>query len=205
MLVHENGQDTEWVPERISAGTSLRQGDRVRLSFESARRGYLYVIDREVYGGSKMGDPYLIFPTTRIHQGDNHVLPGRLIEIPGQGDRPNFLTVHNSRPDQAGEALSVIVASEPLPDIEIGSQPIRLSPQRIIAWQNQWGMKAETIDLKSQAGKAWTREEQEAGANETRLLTQEDPGPQTMYRVVASAEKPLFINIRLHYATHYNR
>src|SRR6185503_12476627 len=43
IIVH----DDEFVPERISANTKMNAGDRVRISVEAARNGYLYVIDRE--------------------------------------------------------------------------------------------------------------------------------------------------------------
>ena len=48
-------------------------------------------------------------------------------------------------------------------------------------------------------GKTWTKAEQQAGADGTRLLTQEDPGPQTIYQVVASAQKPVLVTVGLKY------
>ena len=47
LLVQEGGAETAWVAERVDADAPLDVGDRVRLSFESARAGFLYVIDRE--------------------------------------------------------------------------------------------------------------------------------------------------------------
>lgn len=49
-------------PERIEAETPLREGEKVRVSIEAARSGYLYVIDREQYADGSFGTPYLIFP-----------------------------------------------------------------------------------------------------------------------------------------------
>ncbi len=49
-------------PERIEAETPLREGEKVRVSIEAARSGYLYVIDREQYADGTFGTPYLIFP-----------------------------------------------------------------------------------------------------------------------------------------------
>src|SRR5687767_6550434 len=53
----------EWTPERVEADTSFTEGERIRLSIESPRDGYLYVVDREQYADGTTSDPYLIFPT----------------------------------------------------------------------------------------------------------------------------------------------
>ena len=81
LIVHEGTDEVEWLPERISANTKLVEGDRLRISVEAARTGYLYVIDREQYADGSLGEPYLIFPTTRTLNGDNSVKVGKLIEI----------------------------------------------------------------------------------------------------------------------------
>ena len=72
---------TEWTPERIEADTPLKVSERVRITVESPRAGYLYVVDREQYADGSLGDAYLIFPTTRTRDGDNKVRPGKLIDI----------------------------------------------------------------------------------------------------------------------------
>jgi len=51
----------EWTPVRVQAQTPLREGHRVRVGIESARAGYLYVIDREQYRDGTSGPPMLIF------------------------------------------------------------------------------------------------------------------------------------------------
>src|ERR1044071_4769400 len=86
VLVMENAQTTQWTPQRIEIDTPLQIGERVRLSIESPREGYLYVIDREQYSDGTLGDAYLIFPTLRTRGGDNRVRAGRLIDIPAQED-----------------------------------------------------------------------------------------------------------------------
>src|SRR5688500_3989831 len=82
LIVHDDSAMQEWLPERISPNTRLAPGDRLRISVEAARTGYLYVIDREQYADGTLGDPYLIFPTTRTLNGDNKVAIGKLAEIP---------------------------------------------------------------------------------------------------------------------------
>ncbi len=41
LIVHEGADSAEWLPERISGNTKLDQGDRLRISVEAARTGYL--------------------------------------------------------------------------------------------------------------------------------------------------------------------
>ena len=100
ILVMENSQSSHWTPERIEVDTSLAVGDRVRISVESPRAGYLYVVDREQYADGTFGDPYLIFPTKRTRGGDNRVRPGKLIDIPAQEDNPSTLRCCRVRPQR---------------------------------------------------------------------------------------------------------
>ncbi len=199
IIVHHDAETIEWTPERIAANTPLSLGERLRFSFEAPRAGYLYVIDREQYANGSTGEPTLIFPTTRTRGGDNRVEPGKLIEIPGQDDRPNYFTLRQSRADQAGELLTVIVSAQPLPGLEIGAQALQLSANQVRQWEQQWGAQTETFEMAGGAGKTWTKAEQEAGAGGTRQLTQEEPGPQTIYRVAVKADAPLLVKVGLRY------
>src|SRR5262245_49105416 len=199
IIVHQEGETEEWTPERIESNTPLRMGERIRISFESPQIGYLYVIDREQYAGGSMGDPQLIFPTTRTREGDHRVEPGKIIEIPSQDDRPNFFTLRRSRLDQTGELLTVIVKPQPIEGITIGDKPLALSSQQLARWENQWGALIEKFEMAGGSGKTWTQAEQEAGANGTRQLTQDDPGPQTIYRVAVKPGAPLLVKIGLRY------
>ena len=57
------------------------------------------------------------------------------------------------------------------------------------------------FELSGGAGKTWTQAEQQAAANTTRLLTQEDPPPQTVYRVSVKTGEPLMVKVRLRYSS----
>jgi hypothetical protein len=200
ILVQEANETTELIPERVSSTSRLNAGDRVRLTLESPQHGYLYVIDREHYASGDRGAPYLIFPTTRTRSGDNKVAGGKLIDIPSQSDRPNFFTLRRSRPDQVEEELTVLLTPEPLDGITIGENALALSNAQVAAWEKQWGSaKPEVFELTGGAGKAWTRAEQDAAADGTRLLTQDDPPPQTVYRVAVKPGAPLAVEVRLRY------
>jgi hypothetical protein len=199
IVVHESDEVTEWTPERVAAGVPLRVGERVRLSIESPQTGYLYVVDREQYADGTLGEPYLIFPTTRTRGGDNQVTAGRLIEIPGQEDRPNYFRLRQSRPDQVGEALTVLVTAQPIEGLSPGPKPLVLAPEQVAQWEKMWGARVERFELAGGAGKTWTKAEQAAGADGMRLLTQEDPGPQTVYRVAVKPGAPILVKVGLRY------
>jgi hypothetical protein len=201
ILVQEASETAEWTPVRVSSTTRLHAGDRVRLTLESPERGYLYVIDRERYASGERGKPYLIFPTARTRDGDNKVMGGKLIDIPAQGDQPNFFTLRRSRPDQAEEELTVLLAPQPLEGINIGPEAVALPEEQVFAWEKKWGaVKPEIFELAGGAGKAWTQAEQNAAAGGTRLLTQDDPPPQTVYRVGVKPGEPLALQVRLRYS-----
>jgi hypothetical protein len=200
IIVQEDENAAEWAPERITADTPLRMGERIRFSFESPQSGYLYVIDRERYADGTLGEPYLIFPTTRTRNGLNQVAAGHIIEIPGQDDRPNFFTLRQSRGDQTGEMLIVLVTPQPLEEITIGPKALQLSEEQLTRWEKMWGARAERFELAEGAGKTWTKAEQQAGADTTRQLTQDDPGPQTIYRVTTKPGAPILVKVGLRYS-----
>jgi len=206
ILVQEGSNTVEWVPERVGINTNLREGDRVRLTIESPDTGFLYVIDRERYASGERGMPYLIFPTSRTRGGDNRVSGGKLIDIPGQDDRPNFFTLRHSRADQSEEELTVILTPEPLKGLDIGPKALPLATELVTGWEKQWGTgSVQRFELSGGAGKPWTKAEQEVAAGRTRLLMQEDPAPQTVYRVAVKPSEPLLVKVRLRYSSNAGR
>lgn len=200
ILVQDDANTTEWIPERVSSTNGVRNGDRVRLTIECPETGYLYVIDRERYASGERGTPYLIFPTSRTRGGDNQVIAGKLVDIPGQEDRPNFFAVRPSRSDQVEEELTVLLTPQPIPALEIGPKATALTKEQVHEWERRWGSsKVDRFELAGGAGKAWTASEQQAAADASRVLTQEDPPPQTIYRVAANPGEPVLVKVRLQY------
>lgn len=190
----------EWTPERISVDTALAIGQRVRLSIESARTGFLYVIDRELYADGTMGEPYLIFPTTRLRGGDNQVVVGRIVDIPAQEDRPNYFKLDPDRADLVGEIISVLITPQPLPNLKIGEDAIQLSKADVIEWEQKWGAKVGRLEMEGSAGKTWTKEEKEASAANGKQLKAASPAPQTLYyRPEAKTGDPLMVSVKLQY------
>jgi len=202
VLVMENAQTSQWTPQRIEADTPLQVGERVRISIESPRTGYLYVIDREQYADGSLGDAYLIFPTRRTRGGDNQVRPGRLIDIPAQEDNPSYFTLvpSPSRSDQIAEVLNIIVTPQPLNDLRITDKPLKLSTSNVAQWERMWSSEVERFEMVDGAGKVWTRVEQEASLTAApRLLTQEEPAPQTVFRVASRSKNAFLVTVPLRY------
>jgi hypothetical protein len=190
----------QWTPVRVEGDVPLGDAEKVRVGIEAARAGYLYVVDREQYKDGTYGVPYLIFPTLRLHGGENAVRAGLLVEIPSFADNPPYFTMHSSRPDQVAEVLTVIITPEPLKEIPVGRDPVKIDPAELQQWDRQWGAKTERLEARAQAGKPYTRAEKQAGEDRTRLLTHDDPLPQTMYHVEAKPGNPLLLDIPLRIA-----
>jgi len=200
LIVHEGSEAGQWLPERISPDTKLAQGDRLRISVEAARTGNLYVIDREQYADGSLGEPHLIFPTTRTLNGNNQVKVGKLIEIPAQEDSPPYFTLRRSRPDQVAEVLSVLVTPAPLEGIQITEKEQQLAETLVAAWEKQWGTRVGLLELEKGAGKTWSKEEKAAGSDATRALTSRSPAPQVLYyRPDAKSSDPVLVKVRLCY------
>ena len=189
-----------WTPVRVPAETPLPAGQRVRLSIEAARSGYLYVINREQYADGSVGPPYLIFPTTSLRGGDNQVTVGRIIDLPALEDEPNYFTLEPSRPDQIGEVISVIVTPKPLTDLKLGESEVQLPNELVEKWEKMWGAKVGRLELEGGTGKTWTKEEKAASASKSQLLKRDGPSPQTLYyRPGAKSDDPLLVSLRLRY------
>ena len=200
LIVHEGADATEWLPERISANTRLDQGDRLRISVEAARTGYLYVVDREQYADGSFGEPYLIFPTTRTLGGNNQVTVGRIIELPAQEDHPSYFTVKRSRSDQVAEVLGVLVTPSPLEGIEITDKAQKLPESQVSMWETRWGAGVGLLELEKGAGKTWSKEEKAAGADMARVLKPDAPAPQAIYyQPNTKASQPILVKVRLRY------
>jgi hypothetical protein len=201
VLVFDGLKQSPYTPERIEASTPLNIGDRVRITVESPRPGFLYIVDREQYADGSLGEPMLIFPTKQTRGGDNRVMPGKLIDIPAQEDQYSYFTAQpaGDRRDQVAEVLTVILTPQPLP-LTIGAQPLRVSPAQVAEWDKLWGGVAETLELVGGAGRTWTNEEKSAGSANGRQLTQSGPPPQTVYRVARKASGSLLVTVPLRYA-----
>jgi hypothetical protein len=183
----------QWVPRRVEADARFSKGDTLRLSIESPRAGYLYVVNRDRLADGSFGETNLIFPT---EGEDNRLRAGKLIDIPGQGEVPFTAT---PKPNQSGELLTFIVTSSPL-RLPLSKAPLPISKPQLAEWEQKWGAEADRFEMNGGAGQARTIEEQlAASSNGTRQLTREDPLPQTVYSLVPKNRNALLFNVMLSY------
>jgi len=183
----------QWIAKRVAADTQFAEGDFLRISIESPRAGYLYVIDRDWLADGSFGDTNLIFPELG---DDNRLLAGRLIDIPAENQAP-FKA--NPKPTQAGELLTIIVTSSPL-QLPISDRPLQISKAQLMEWEGRWGAVTERFEMEGGAGQVRTKQEEEAAARKgTRQLTRDDPGPQTIYLLSPKHRDTFLFSVKLLY------
>ena len=201
IITHEGHEMAQWVPERVSSTGRLAEGDRIRISIEAARSGYLYVVDQEQYSNGSSGEPYLIFPTTRTHSGDNSVRAGRVIEIPSQDDSPPYFTLKRTRTNHIGESVSVFVSPTPIENLAINEKARKLPDEIFSRWEKLWGMPAGRLEMEDGESRPWTKQERAAGADTTRSLKADEPSPQTVYyRPGVDGASPILVKVQLRYS-----
>jgi hypothetical protein len=200
IISHDGPESMEWLPERVASNGRLAEGDRIRMSIEAARTGYLYVVDQEQYADGSKGEPYLIFPTSRTRGGDNSVKAGRVIEIPGQDDSPPYFTLKRTRVDHVGENVIVLVTPTPIDSLTITDKAQKLSAETLAQWEKSWSTQTGRLEMTNGEGKSWTKQEREAGADGTRSLTEAEPAPQTLYyHPGVGRNTPVLIKVQLQY------
>ena len=195
LLIRKTGGNNKLIPERVASSAAFNETELVRLSIESPRDGFLYVIDREVYADGKLGDPYLIFPTRTTRGGDNTLTAGKVIDVPALSDQIPYFTLTRSRQDHTTEMLTLIVSPLKL-DLPLSDAPVKLDAAQFAQWEKQWGGKVEAREAPQSAGTAWTASEKES-AEGARKLRQGDPLPQTIYKVAVKPGAALLLNIPL--------
>lgn len=188
----------KWTAERVGSRTSFRKGDRVRFTIESSRTGYIYIVNREFYKDGTTGQAEIIFPTLRTRSGgDNSVIAGSLIEIPGSEVAFPYYNVNPKRADYAGEEILVIITPQKLPGIEIGLRALAIKDEMVRKWIEDWSAETEIFDAEDGEGVAYTQEEAQAATSGSRALTQEEPLPQTIYRLKIGADSPLVVAFQM--------
>ena len=200
-LVEEDGDApaSEWSLERIEEGTLLAPGQRIRLSVESlSRSGYLYVINREEYADGSFGDARLIFPTRRTPEGANDVKAGKMIFIP---PLPRYFRIKpsSSPKGHVAEVLTLIVAPQPLIEpSQLSNTALTLTKEQVESWEKQWNTVPTKFEMEGGAGQVMTEKEQ-ASVSANAALTQDDPPPQTIYRLTVKPNDVLLVRLPLRF------
>lgn len=185
---------SRWDARRVEADAKFRAGDLLRLSIESPRGGYLYVINRDLFPDGSPGETNLIFPK----RGENNVLEGgRLIDIPAEDQLP-FKA--EPKPNQASEHLVIIVTSRPL-SLPPYDKTLPISNAQLMEWEDRWGGLTRHFELNGGAGQPRTIAEQEAASLKgSRQLTRDDPSPQTIFYLTPKNVDGLMFDLMLSYA-----
>jgi len=184
---------------RIEANTPISAGDQIFLTVEAPRDGYLYVIDREKYADEKLGAPDMIFPITRIRNGDNYIKAGFLVRIPDRGAPKLYFTVTSQTPKHIGEALTIIIKPDRIENLPIKATIYTLPEEDFKKWENEWDTSTdiEQFNLVDGADQKITAAEKESSNEGKRKLTYDDPLPQNIYRLVVKKGNPIFITLPL--------
>lgn len=189
-----DGRSTKEIATRVEVDTQFHEGDLLRLSIESPRTGYLYVIDRDWFTDDSPGaETNLIFPQSGE---DNRLEAGKLIDIPADNRAPFKAS---PKPTQAGEMLTIIVTSSPL-SLQLSKDYLPVSSTQLAAWERKWSGMTERFEMNGGVGQTRTIEEQQAASpTGIRQLTRDDPAPQTIYFLVPRSSDGLLFNLLLSY------
>ena len=102
---------------------------------------------------------------------------------------------------QTAELLTILVSPQPLIDVnELSTSAITLPAEKIALWHKQWNTSSTKFEMADCSGQIMTDKEQAAAADGAEL-TQDDPVPQTIYRVTLKPENPLLVNVRLRFGS----
>lgn len=177
-----------WTPVRVGADTQFHKGDRVRLTFESRRRGYLYVMNAEMYGNGGLGKLFLIFPAPIRHDGDvswltagpfNQVGAGLLVDIPDQAEDFPYFKIEPRSPNYAGELLLLILSPTPLEGLRLGPDQEVLNVDLVTRLEETWGAEASLYTKEGSKEEAFTSVEQQAQCGaKSRQFVRETPPSQ---------------------------
>jgi hypothetical protein len=187
----------DWWAESVEVGTRFAAGERLRLGIESARRGYLYVVDTEQNADGSQGTPRLVFPTTRTHGGDNRVSAGRLVEIPDLVDTPPYFSIQSSHQGHVADVLTIFVTPRPLEGMRPARDPLPITRDQLARWERAYRAPASHLSLSPGPARPYTRAEREAAASDTRLLAHDDPLPQALFRIDRPSGNGMWIQVSL--------
>lgn len=190
--------------ERSESETPLAVGDRIRFSVESlSRKGYLYIVDRELYSDGTYGAPILVYPTLNNRSGSNFIGAGSSIFVPQSS---NYFAVKPQQgiKNQVAEVLTIIVSPKVLVEESmLDKKAVELPPTMFANWLKQWEIDTTLYEQVNGAGTKITPVEQAAAAEaakglvEETPLSQNDPPPQTVYSAQIKRGDPFLVNVYL--------
>ena len=194
----------EYQAERLAGESVLAYGDKVRLSIESRRDGYLYVFDRELYSDGSLSPAYMIFPTARLLEGNNRIAANKPVEFPSLTDDPFFFEAKKIGIDPGktlvGEILSVVITDKPISYFnQLDRTALQVPSREMESIERLYSGIAEVFELENGLGQPYSEVERDAATKGARLLTHADPVPQTFYLLRSKHAGGLLVTLALTY------
>lgn len=194
----------EYQAERLAGEPVLAYGDKVRLSIESRRDGYLYVFDRELYSDGSLSPAYMIFPTTRLLEGNNRIVGNKPVEVPSLTDIPFFFEAKKIGIDPGktlvGEILSVVITDKPISYFnQLDRSVLEVPSREMESLESLYSGIAEVFELEDGLGQPYSEVERDSATRGARLLTHTDPVPQTFYLMRSKHPGGLLVSLALTY------
>jgi hypothetical protein len=191
--------------ERNESETPLAVGDRIRFSVESlSRKGYLYIVDRELYTDGTYSAPKLVYPTLNNKNGSNLIGAGTSIFIP-QSSNYFIVKPQQGEKKQVAEVLTIIISPRILIEQSLlDKKAIDLPKPQFDAWLKQWEVETTLLEQVNGAGTKITPVEQSVAreaakglVEEANPLTQDDPPPQSVFLAKIKRNDPFLVNVFL--------
>jgi hypothetical protein len=184
---------------RVEPGREFHNGDRVRISLEPNVDGYLYIFHTEGDGA-----PEMIYPDSRLDDGDNSIEAHVPMEIPSSEETDERLRWFTFYGNAGTERLYVLVTREPLESVPTGNDLVNFCaankdkcpwhPSPEVWTRVQDATKAEVRIVTSKTfGQPQTEKEKTAT---TRGLGLDQSAPQpSVIRMNASTNAPLLVTV----------
>lgn len=185
--------------EQLATDAPLNIGSRIRIYLEPlVRDGFVYVVDREQFADGTYGVPKLIFPTLRTRQGNNRVRANELIQIPRP---PSYFRINPSSTGktQVAEVLTIVITPTPLElPAALGDRAMTLNADQVKEWESKWSVPVTPFKMEGGAGQVERAKDLDQVGEEAQL-TEDDPLPQTVYRVTVKKGNPLLVTVPLRF------
>ncbi len=193
----------EYQAERLDGYPVLSYGERVRISIESPRDGFLYLFDRELYHDGSLSAPYMVFPATKLRGGDHRIWANRPLEIPASTDKPFYFEAKKIGQDPTkrliGEILSIVITDKPIENLRPGERETLVSSDDMNDIERLYAGRAEVFELDYGVGQAYSTIERDAAGNDGSRMLTHDPVPQTFFLVEDKRNKGLLVTLALTY------
>jgi hypothetical protein len=93
----------------------------------------------------------------------------------------------------------LIVAPQPLIEpSQLSNTALTLTKEQVESWEKQWNTVPTKFEMEGGAGQVMTEKEQ-ASVSANAALTQDDPPPQTIYRLTVKPNDVLLVRLPLRF------